>query len=60
MGADLGAQDKTGDTALHLAVRSHDVRTAVVLVEVGAPLNVSNATGRLRWRRPAGVANAAW
>ena len=45
-GADLAAQDKNGDTALHLAVKNKEVDAVAALLEAGAPVNAVNAAGR--------------
>ena len=45
-GADLGAPEKDGNTALHLAVKNNKVHAVAALVEAGAPINATNAAGR--------------
>ena len=41
-GADLNAQDKDGNTALHL---THDLESAKTLLELGASINILNNEG---------------
>ncbi|MEO7717598.1 MAG: ankyrin repeat domain-containing protein [Capsulimonas sp.] len=43
-GADLNAQDKLGDTALHLAVRKGDVHIVQLLCESGADRGIANVS----------------
>lgn len=46
-GADINARsDTTGDTALHVAMKSHFLRSALALLHCGADINCVDADGR--------------
>lgn len=51
-GADLAKGDKAKNTALHIASRSGFGQLVTLLLDLGAPMKVSNSAGKL----PADVA----
>ena len=51
--ADVAAQNAYGSTALHYAAVNGRAAVAVQLLKAGAPLGVSNITGKARAARPA-------